>query len=167
MRRVSTQARTPWGNVMYSTGNIHEPKIPIITTFGKRRPTATRSMSLFFSPCRPSRTHARHTAAKPQSNYSVTMAQLQSLITKATPTSALLLTSSLLGLWLLFQLFSYLRDPLKDIPGPFWARFTRLWYFREVANGQFEKTNVALHRKYGAFPRQRCPQKSSINEEQG
>ncbi|KAI1610627.1 cytochrome P450 oxidoreductase [Exophiala viscosa] len=81
------------------------------------------------------------------------MAQLQSLITKATPTSALLLTAGLLGLWVVFQLFSYLRDPLRDIPGPFWARFTRLWYLREIANGQFEKTNIALHRKYGPIVR--------------
>lgn len=77
------------------------------------------------------------------------MAQLQSLVAKATPISPLLLTLGLFGLWLIFQLFSYLRDPLRDIPGPFWARFTRLWYLREVANGQFEKTNVALHKRYG------------------
>ncbi|KIV80341.1 hypothetical protein PV11_07847 [Exophiala sideris] len=81
------------------------------------------------------------------------MAQFQSLVAKAIPTSLPLFIAGLFGLWLLVQLFSYLRDPLRDIPGPFWARFTRLWYLREVANGHFEKTNVALHRRYGAIVR--------------
>lgn len=36
----------------------------------------------------------------------------------------------------------------RNIPGPFLARFTRLWYFRTVWGAEAEKTNYALHRKY-------------------
>ncbi len=46
-----------------------------------------------------------------------------------------------------------LTSPLRSIPGPFWARFTRLWYFFRVAQGGFEKDNIALHRRYGPIVR--------------
>jgi hypothetical protein len=81
------------------------------------------------------------------------MAQLHSLVDQARSISPLIVASSLLGLWLLYQLFAYLRDPLRDVPGPLLARFTRLWYLREVATGHFEKTNIALHKKYGPIVR--------------
>lgn len=42
-----------------------------------------------------------------------------------------------------------LLSPLRSIPGPFWARFTRLWKLFEIYGGKFEKTNIDLHRKYG------------------
>ncbi len=54
-----------------------------------------------------------------------------------------------LGIFVLYQTITYATDPLRSVPGPFWARFTRLWYLCEVAGGHFEKTNVRLHRKYG------------------
>ncbi|KAJ9641627.1 hypothetical protein H2204_002689 [Knufia peltigerae] len=81
------------------------------------------------------------------------MAQLQSFLANAKTVSPLVVGCGLLGLWVLFQLFSYLRDPLRDIPGPFTARFSRLWYLKEVASGRFEKTNIALHKKYGPIVR--------------
>lgn len=40
-------------------------------------------------------------------------------------------------------------DPLRRVPGPFWARFTRLWYLREVYGGEFEKHSLQLHRELG------------------
>ncbi|KAK5462864.1 hypothetical protein LTS15_002576 [Exophiala xenobiotica] len=46
-------------------------------------------------------------------------------------------------------LISALLSPLRRIPGPFLARFTRLWQFVEIGRGQFEKTNLELHDKYG------------------
>lgn len=49
--------------------------------------------------------------------------------------------------------FQAITSPLRSIPGPFWARFTRLWYFARVANGSFEKDNIALHRRYGPIVR--------------
>ncbi|GME41742.1 Cytochrome P450 [Neofusicoccum parvum] len=44
-------------------------------------------------------------------------------------------------------------SPLRSIPGPFFARFSRLWYLKHVYRGEFHKTNVALHRKYGPIVR--------------
>ncbi|KAM3526846.1 hypothetical protein NHJ13051_003226 [Beauveria bassiana] len=44
-------------------------------------------------------------------------------------------------------------SPLRSIPGPFLARFTRLWYFVRVANGKFDAENRALHRRYGPVVR--------------
>ena len=52
-----------------------------------------------------------------------------------------------------FTVFQAITSPLRSIPGPFWARFTRLWYFARVANGSFEKDNIALHRRYGPIVR--------------
>lgn len=39
-------------------------------------------------------------------------------------------------------------SPTRKIPGPFLARFTRLWYLRSVWSGQHQKQAIALHRKY-------------------
>ncbi|KXT14609.1 hypothetical protein AC579_3660 [Pseudocercospora musae] len=49
---------------------------------------------------------------------------------------------------LLCPLFRAATTPLKDIPGPFLARFTRLWFFRSIWNGHAHLDNIALHRKY-------------------
>lgn len=43
------------------------------------------------------------------------------------------------------------RSPLRSVPGPFLARFTRFWYLQQVRAGNFEKVNIELHRKYGQF----------------
>jgi hypothetical protein len=52
------------------------------------------------------------------------------------------------------RVFRALADPLRSIPGPSLARWTRLWELREVRRGYFEKTNIRLHQCYGwyAFP---------------
>ncbi|KAJ5596940.1 hypothetical protein N7450_003398 [Penicillium hetheringtonii] len=42
---------------------------------------------------------------------------------------------------------------LRDIPGPFWTRFTSLWYFNHVRHGSFEHENIQLHQKYGPVVR--------------
>lgn len=46
-----------------------------------------------------------------------------------------------------------LLDPLRKVPGPFWARFSRLWYLGRILEGRFEKVNIDLHRKYGEYRR--------------
>lgn len=51
--------------------------------------------------------------------------------------------------WSLALIMKALLHPLRDIPGPFWARFTRLWYLRAVRKGDFEMKNIDLHRSYG------------------
>jgi hypothetical protein len=50
---------------------------------------------------------------------------------------------------LIHSVYSCLTSPLRSIPGPFLARFTKLWYLWRVYNGHFEQENIALHRKYG------------------
>ncbi|KAJ5151645.1 hypothetical protein N7492_009940 [Penicillium capsulatum] len=63
--------------------------------------------------------------------------------------------------WLRVVLF----DPLRRIPGPFLARFTRLWQFQEIYKGDFHKTNIALHKKYGPIVRI-APRNYSIDNPQ-
>ncbi|OAA67679.1 Cytochrome P450 [Cordyceps fumosorosea ARSEF 2679] len=46
-----------------------------------------------------------------------------------------------------------LTSPLRSVPGPFLARFTRLWYLFRVVRGHFEDENIALHRRYGPIVR--------------
>jgi len=55
----------------------------------------------------------------------------------------------LLVLVVCYQAAKAFFSPLRAIPGPFWARFTRAWYLRRVWQGDFEKTNIELHNKYG------------------
>lgn len=52
---------------------------------------------------------------------------------------------------------------LKDIPGPFWTRFTSLWYFNQIRNGNFEYENIRLHQKYGSIVRL-APNQYSISD---
>ncbi|GKZ85790.1 hypothetical protein AnigIFM56816_011761 [Aspergillus niger] len=59
--------------------------------------------------------------------------------------------------------FRALIDPLRSIPGPFAARWTRLWELLEVRKGYFEKTNIWLHRRYGSIVRI-APHKYSISD---
>ncbi|KAL4863247.1 hypothetical protein BDV12DRAFT_177740 [Aspergillus spectabilis] len=71
----------------------------------------------------------------------------------------LVLTCYLLSLLRL----TYKTRTLQSIPGPFWTRFTRLWYFRRLWNGHFEKDNINLHSKYGPIVRI-APDHYSIND---
>ncbi|KAI9170666.1 Pisatin demethylase [Paramyrothecium foliicola] len=41
---------------------------------------------------------------------------------------------------------------LAKARGPFYARFTDLWYVYHIYNGRFEHENISLHKKYGEFP---------------
>ncbi|KAJ5377210.1 uncharacterized protein N7496_004619 [Penicillium cataractarum] len=52
--------------------------------------------------------------------------------------------------WSLLFVAKIVFHPLRDIPGPLWARFSRVWYLRTVNKGHFEKRNIALHRAHGA-----------------
>lgn len=54
---------------------------------------------------------------------------------------------------LLFLGYRAFKSPLYSIPGPFWTRFTKLWYFNRVRIGHFEHENIDLHRKYGPIVR--------------
>ena len=54
-------------------------------------------------------------------------------------------------LLILNWLRSVIFDPLRGIPGPFIARFTRLWLLRQYIKGNYHKTNIELHKEYGAY----------------
>jgi hypothetical protein len=64
---------------------------------------------------------------------------------------------------ILYFLLPVIFDPLRDIPGPFLARFTRWWYFIEIYKGSFEVTDVELHKKYGPIVRV-APREYSIDD---
>lgn len=65
----------------------------------------------------------------------------------------LLIPTLLIGFQLLLRVSRALFSPLKDIPGPFWTRFTTLWYFNQVRKGHFECDNIRLHDQYGSIVR--------------
>lgn len=48
-------------------------------------------------------------------------------------------------------------SPLRNVPGPFLARYTDLWHLWRVWRGQFEQDDVALHKKYGTEYEHRTP----------
>ena len=45
--------------------------------------------------------------------------------------------------------YTALFSPASRIPGPLLARFTRVWELNALHRGNFERTNVKLHEKYG------------------
>jgi hypothetical protein len=47
------------------------------------------------------------------------------------------------------KIIRHLRDPLRNVPGPFWARYTRLWYLIEMLNCHSRDTIAKLHEEYG------------------
>ncbi|KAK7710787.1 hypothetical protein SLS64_005692 [Diaporthe eres] len=59
------------------------------------------------------------------------------------------------GLVLLVTVIIYRRhfSPLKDIPGPFWASFSRLWHIRITLDGNQNEQLTQAHEKYGHFVR--------------
>lgn len=80
------------------------------------------------------------------------------------PDSLALSSICLLSLaYVIYAIYSYLTSPLRSIPGPWVARFTRLWYFMHVRSGEFHHKNIALHAKYGPIVRV-GPNLYSINE---
>ena len=61
--------------------------------------------------------------------------------------------SCILTLQVLLFIYRSLTSPLRSVPGPFLARFGRLYFFFQVAQGRWEHVNVALHRRYGPVVR--------------
>jgi hypothetical protein len=52
-------------------------------------------------------------------------------------------------LLLVIWAFNLVTDPLRKVPGPFLTRFTKFWLVRQYVKGDFHKTNIELHEKYG------------------
>lgn len=61
------------------------------------------------------------------------------------------------------KLVLVLQDPLRSIPGPFIARFTKLWVFRRFYAGQWHEEVLQLHREHGKVVRY-GPGQYSIND---
>ncbi|KAF9889804.1 hypothetical protein FE257_006894 [Aspergillus nanangensis] len=80
-------------------------------------------------------------------------------------TSSYVIPAILLALttYLSWTLYNAFLGPLSTIPGPWLARFTRLWELREVLRGHFERTNIDLHKQHGPIVRI-SPSKFSISD---
>lgn len=57
----------------------------------------------------------------------------------------LLLVAAVIGAWL----YVLVSDPLRSVPGPLLARFTRFWELAQVRTSRFEEINSELHAEYG------------------
>ncbi|CEJ56131.1 Putative Cytochrome P450 [Penicillium brasilianum] len=53
----------------------------------------------------------------------------------------------------LYLVSNYLTPGVRNVPGPFLAKFSNLWRFLDVANGHAEATLYKLHQKYGDYVR--------------
>ncbi|KAI3572687.1 hypothetical protein IWW34DRAFT_761644 [Fusarium oxysporum f. sp. albedinis] len=47
------------------------------------------------------------------------------------------------------RIYVALLGPLKNVPGPFLAKFTRLWELKCLRDRDFERKLVKLHQQYG------------------
>ncbi|KAH6972493.1 cytochrome P450 [Ilyonectria sp. MPI-CAGE-AT-0026] len=68
-----------------------------------------------------------------------------------------------LAVHLFIFIIHLIRSPLKNVPGPFLARFSDFWYFWTVRRGHFEKRNREIHQKYGPVVRY-GPNRYSLND---
>ena len=50
-------------------------------------------------------------------------------------------------------LASFLHDPLRTIPGPYAARFSRIWMVKHSWYGDMHRTMIMLHKRYGKLVR--------------
>lgn len=66
-------------------------------------------------------------------------------------------------IYIIFILIKSILDPLRLVPGPLLARYTRLWYLYKIYQGDFEKTNIELHKRFGPVVRI-APNEYSIND---
>ncbi|KAF4967126.1 hypothetical protein FSARC_5287 [Fusarium sarcochroum] len=62
-------------------------------------------------------------------------------------------SSVAVAIFILWTVTSYFTSPLRKYPGPFLARFTRLWYMYQVYTGNSHLVLERLHKKYGPIVR--------------
>ena len=51
---------------------------------------------------------------------------------------------------ILRALYQAYNTTLRDIPGPWQAKYTRLWLLRAISSRSFHKINLDLHRRHGS-----------------
>jgi hypothetical protein len=61
------------------------------------------------------------------------------------------ISTIVLALTIAYATIQLTLDPLGHVPGPLVARFTTLWYARQVRSGKFHMKDVELHKIYGQF----------------
>lgn len=57
------------------------------------------------------------------------------------------------GSILAFVIYSLFLDPLRKVPGPFLARWSRLWIIYHSRAGDMHTKMMALHKQYGKLVR--------------
>ena len=80
-----------------------------------------------------------------------------------TLTVAFWFTLALVVCTLFSKIYQAYTSPLKDVQGPWLARFTRLWYARSTYSRQSHKIHMNLHHKYGSIVRI-APNEYSIDD---
>lgn len=64
-----------------------------------------------------------------------------------------------------WALYTYLFSPVRSVPGPVAAIFTKFWYVRRIQHAQFHWENIRLHQRYGPVVRY-GPKHVSISDPQ-
>ena len=78
-----------------------------------------------------------------------TRASISSTLSSDIPWSHLIYFLPLVAV-ILRALYRAYGTTLRDIPGPWQARYTRLWLLRAISSRSFQKINLDLHRQYGS-----------------
>jgi len=63
------------------------------------------------------------------------------------------LVGLLIALSACYTIYQLYFHPLASIPGPFWAKLSRLWMTKHSWDGDMSVTMIALHQKYGSLVR--------------
>lgn len=50
-------------------------------------------------------------------------------------------------------IINYFRNPLRNIPGPFLAKFSNLWLVYHIRQGHMHRKIIEVHEKYGPLVR--------------
>ncbi|KAL4774989.1 cytochrome P450 [Aspergillus nidulans var. acristatus] len=77
--------------------------------------------------------------------------------------SILLLTATAIGILVSRALFQAYSSTKRNIPGPLFAKFTRLWYLSRIWNGQAHLETIDLHTRYGPVV-QIAPNEYSVSD---
>lgn len=59
----------------------------------------------------------------------------------------------LVGLLIVRAILRRYWTPIRDIPGPFLASFSKLWQVYQLWKGHIEEELIQLHKKHGTIPR--------------
>lgn len=49
----------------------------------------------------------------------------------------------------IYRVYDSLFGRLRNVPGPWLAKYTGLWELQAIAHGDFEQKNIALHKQHG------------------